>query len=62
MARSLDEIAKLLDDAHEGLMIMARDAAGKGNEDKAGVEFYDKDTGAAFTLPDLANDLRAHGA
>ncbi|GFE76263.1 hypothetical protein [Novosphingobium sp. TCA1] len=58
MPRSKSEIADLLDNAHESLLIMARQVAGPGNEEKAEVEFY-TDGESGYTLSELAAELRA---
>lgn len=64
MARTNDEIAKRLEDAHEGLLILAesfRPTAGNPNG-TAKAEFTSKDGADTFTLSELAADLRANAA
>lgn len=60
MPRSINEIADLLDDAHEGMMIAAKAIAGPDNEGRAGVVFTTKDGATSFNLAELAADLRAN--
>lgn len=55
MPRTAAEIAALLDRAHESLMMMARSTTNDHPDAKA--EFYAED-GSAFTLEELAADLR----
>ncbi len=63
MARTNDEIAQRLQDAHEALIIMAElfRATADNPNGTPRAEFKTPDGSETFSLQDLADDLRSNG-